>query len=222
MERIGLFGGTFNPIHCGHLHIVEQVRNLFPLDRVHLIPCKQPPHKDSQNLADAADRYEMIRLALADWPGLQASDVELTRQGPSYTIDTVRHFQSLVPDGRQVYLLVGLDAFLEIDTWREYRQLLERVPLIVLARPLSADDGQSRQQECVEDFIAGRLSDRYRWDACRQAFLHSDRPSIYFLDLDPLDISSTLVRQRVKTGGPIESLVPLKVAEFIKHKGLYR
>jgi nicotinate-nucleotide adenylyltransferase len=222
MERIGLFGGTFNPIHCGHLHIVEQVRKHFPLDRVHLIPCKQPPHKDSQDLADARDRYEMIRLALTDWPGLEASDVELTRQGPSYTIDTVRHFQSLAADGRQVYLLVGLDAFLEIDTWREYRQLLQRVPLIVLARPLSASDGEGSQAKLEEEFIYRRLSNRYRRDASQKAFVHPGLQSIYTLDLNPLDISSTQVRCRVKAGGPIESLVPFRVAGYIKNKGLYR
>jgi nicotinate-nucleotide adenylyltransferase len=222
MERIGLFGGTFNPIHCGHLHIVEQVRKLFPLDRVFLIPCKQPPHKDSQNLADARDRYEMIRLALRDWPALETSDVELIRQGPSYTIDTVHHFQTRAAIGHEVYLLVGLDAFLEIDTWRHYRQLLKTVPLIVLTRPLPAAERQCSQEKLVEAFIHDRLSDGYHLDARRKIYIHPGLQSIYTLDLKPLDISSTMVRCRVKAGGAIESLVPFSVADFIRNKGLYR
>jgi nicotinate-nucleotide adenylyltransferase len=118
--KIGLFGGTFDPIHFGHLRSALEVREACGLERVVLIPAAVPPHKGWGAMAAAADRLQMIELAVAGAPGLAVSDVELRRAGPSYTIDTIRDFQGEIPGG-EIALIVGLDAFLEIDTWKSFR-----------------------------------------------------------------------------------------------------
>ena len=133
--RIGLFGGTFNPIHRGHLWAASEVIKRFNLDQFFLIPAALPPHKTPGAVANADDRLEMIHLAIADLSGLTVSDVELNRPGPSYTIDTVRHFKNTLANDSRIYLIMGLDAFLEIDTWKSYTELLEQIAFIVMARP---------------------------------------------------------------------------------------
>ena len=143
--HVGLFGGTFNPIHNGHLKAIEEVLKGFSLDKSYLIPSAIPPHKEQRNLVDAKDRMEMIRLAVATCPALMesvtVSDVELKRKGPSYTIDTVCHFKSILPKDSRLYLILGLDAFLEIDTWKSYTNLFMLTSFIVIPRPgtVSAD-----------------------------------------------------------------------------------
>ena len=122
--RFGLFGGTYNPVHIGHLRAALEVKEGFSLDEVFLIPAALPPHKMPGEVADADDRLHMLSLALEDAPGLTISDVELKRSGPSYTIDTVQHFKRNAPDQFQIYLIMGMDAFLEIDTWKSYDELL--------------------------------------------------------------------------------------------------
>ncbi|HSM73080.1 MAG TPA: nicotinate (nicotinamide) nucleotide adenylyltransferase, partial [Desulfobacterales bacterium] len=118
MNRIGLFGGTFNPIHLGHLRSAQEVLEAFDLQRILLIPSALPPHKEPEFLANAADRLAMIRQATLGHTGLSVSDVEITRPGPSYTIDTVRFFKRSLPADTRLFLVVGLDAFLEIDSWK--------------------------------------------------------------------------------------------------------
>ena len=114
--RIGLFGGTYNPIHFGHLRAATEVREAFELDRVILIPAAQPPHKRAGNLAPSEDRLKMVRLAVENDPALEISDVEIRRSGPSYTFDTIQHFKEKLAADAQIYLILGLDAVLEIDT----------------------------------------------------------------------------------------------------------
>ena len=129
--HIGLFGGTYNPVHIGHLRAALEVKEGFNLDEVFLIPAALPPHKISGDVADAADRLHMLSLALEDTTGLTISDVELKRSGPSYTIDTVQHFKHSLPDQSRIYLIMGMDAFLEIDTWKSYDELLTKQTLKV-------------------------------------------------------------------------------------------
>ena len=136
--RIGLFGGTFNPIHNGHLWAALEVKSGFNLDQIYLIPAAVPPHKTPGMVANAADRLRMIHLAIADLSGIAVADVELRRPGPSYTIDTVKHFKHTLKKGSRIYLVMGLDAFLEINTWKSYKELLEQIAFIVVARPSEA------------------------------------------------------------------------------------
>jgi nicotinate-nucleotide adenylyltransferase len=225
--RIGLFGGTFNPIHRGHLHIGDQICAVFPLDRICLIPCANPPHKTSCGLAPACDRLEMIRLALSGSPGSEllyyVSEVELHRSGPSYSIDTVEDFLSKNHWDAEYFMLVGLDAFLELDSWKNYLQILHRIPLIILPRSLENSQVMIDAQQEVEDFIYTKLSQSYYYDSSQLAYLHSSLRPIYItMSLSPLNISSTKVRRLVGSGESIDSLVPKKVAEYIYAKGLYR
>lgn len=134
-SRIGLLGGTFNPIHNAHLAIARQAREMLELDRVVMIPSGDPPHKPSSGLASAKDRYEMVRLALASDPYLAISDVEVRRSGKSYSIDTVRLLQQEYGSDTKLHFLIGLDAFLEFATWREPQTLLTLCSFVILSRP---------------------------------------------------------------------------------------
>ncbi len=138
VKRIGIFGGTFNPIHMGHLRTVWEVHCGFGLDETILIPSAAPPHKPAEGVIDAGDRLEMVRLAISGYDEFTVSDVELKRPGPSYTIDTVRHFKSVYPEDADFHLIIGLDAILEIDTWKSYRDIFRLIPFIVMMRgPIS-------------------------------------------------------------------------------------
>jgi nicotinate-nucleotide adenylyltransferase len=221
--RIGLFGGTFNPVHRGHLHIGHEIGTAFPLDRICLIPCANPPHKTSYGLASAHDRLKMIQLALSGCKWFHVSEVELRRFGPSYSIDTVKHFLSQGCLQDQFFMLIGLDAFLELDSWKNYLQILRRVPLIILPRPVLDDDMTTDGSRQTQDFIHTKLSQRYYFDSSQLAYLHPFLKPIYTaMKLLPLNISSSKVRKQVASGKPIDALVPQKVAEYIKNKGLYR
>ena len=135
MSSVGLLGGTFNPIHNGHVAIARQAREVLALDRVVLIPTGDPPHKPHENLAAAKDRFEMVRLAIASDPSLSISDVEVRRSGKSYTIDTIRLLQQEYGPEARLFFLIGLDAFLEFPTWRDPATLLTLCSFVVLSRP---------------------------------------------------------------------------------------
>ncbi len=221
--RIGLFGGTFNPIHRGHLHIADEISATFPLDEVYLIPCAQPPHKETIGLADAFDRLEMIRMALANSKRLQVSDVELHRNGPSYSIDTIKHFYSRHSGDDELFLLVGVDAFIEFDTWKHYRDILETIALIVLPRPMAEREGKYDNRTALTEVIRQKLSGDYHYDDVHSVYEHPTLMPIYHpVNLSPLQISSTRVRRQVSQGNSIDDLVPQKVAKYIYAKGLYR
>jgi nicotinate-nucleotide adenylyltransferase len=219
--RIGLFGGTFNPIHLGHLWAASEVKKGFNLDQVFLIPAALPPHKTPGAVVSADDRLEMIRLAIADLCGITVSDVELKRPGPSYTIDTVYHFKKTLADDSQIYLIMGLDAFLEINTWRSYAALLEQIAFIVMARP-NADYPDAHQGwKILENYLKSMLAEKYEFLTSKSCYTSKGKQPIHICDVDALDISSTKIRQKVKKKKTIENLVPPEVAEFIQLKGLY-
>lgn len=219
--RIGLFGGTFNPVHLGHLRAAAEVRQGFELDEICLIPAALPPHKVPVELASAADRLEMLHLAIGADPGMTVSDVELNRAGPSFTIDTVHHFKQTLPSETRLHLILGLDAFLEIDTWKSFSELLTRIPFIVINRPNGDRAASGVPWKIMDDCIFSKVSAEYSFSASRSAYLASQHQPIYVLEIAALDISSTMVRRRVGKGLPIDDLVPQKVADYIRTKGLY-
>jgi nicotinate-nucleotide adenylyltransferase len=220
--RIGLFGGTFNPIHNGHLWAAVEVKNGFNLDQIYLIPAAVPPHKTPGTVANADDRLQMINLAIADLPGIMVADVEVRRPGPSYTIDTVRHFKRTLKKGSRIFLMMGLDAFLEINTWKSYRELLEQIAFIVIARPTGAYLNALQGRKILEDYFRSGLSANYHLSAGGDYYLAEGKQPIYFCDVSAPDISSTLIRKKVKEKKAIENWVPLPVAKYIQLKGLYR
>ena len=220
--RIGLFGGTFNPIHRGHLRAASEVKKDFNLDQVFLIPAALPPHKTPGVVAEADDRLKMIHLAIEDLSGIRISDVELNRPGPSYTIDTVHHFKKQFVGDSRIYLMMGLDAFLEINTWKSHAELLERIAFIIMARP-DADYPDAHQGwKILEDYLKFTLAEDYDFLAENACYQSEGKPPIHIIDIDALDISSTKIRENVKTKKTIEHLVPARVAEYIQLKGLYR
>jgi nicotinate-nucleotide adenylyltransferase len=137
--RLGLFGGTFDPIHIGHLRAALEVKQGFGLDRIVFIPAALPPHKKGDQVADAADRLKMVELGVSGYSGFSVSDAELQRSGPSYSIDTINHFKKSSEPDSEILFISGLDAFLEIDTWKSYRDLLRQIAFIVIARPIAAN-----------------------------------------------------------------------------------
>ena len=221
MKRTGLFGGTFNPLHVGHLRAADEVRKKFPLDHIYFIPSATPPHKEPEVLAEAADRLAMIRLAIADYPFFSASDVEVSRPGPSFTIDTVRFYKSNLPDETDLYLIMGFDAFLEIHTWKSYLNLLKLISFIVMSRPCNEFIKSPQGWKILEEYLYRRISDRYRFSEERSCYDHPDHPSLYLMDIGLTDISSTRIRHAIKTGLTIDRQVPPVVDAYIKTKGLY-
>ena len=220
--RIGLFGGTFNPVHFGHLRAALEIREGFDLDEVILIPAALPPHKIPVEVADAADRMQMLNLALEDTSGLKLSDVELKRSGPSYTIDTVQHLRQTLPDQSRIYLIMGMDAFLEIDTWKSYNELLEQIPFIIISRPNTGRSSTNFGWKFLEDYLTSKISTDYVFSESHNCYRAKDKQPVYIYEVTGLDISSTRIRSLISKGRPIRFLVPQKVTHFIQSKGLYK
>ena len=213
--RLGLFGGTFNPIHLGHLRAAVEVREAFNIDRLLLIPSAHPPHKMADHVADAEDRLEMVRLAVQGEPSLEASDVELSRPGLSYTIETLRYFQDRFGPESDIHFIVGQDAFSEITTWKSYQALFVTAHFIVMTRPNS-------KLRSLEDFIHTRISAEYQYEPTSNRYSHPRWRTIFCLDITHLDISATKIREWIGRGRSIRFLVPDAVQGFINKKGLYR
>ncbi len=224
-RRIGIVGGTFNPIHLGHLRSAEENREAFDLYRVIFVPSAEPPHK-AGDIIIAKHRYRMVKSAIAGNGRFSASDLEIKRGGKSYTIDTLIHYRELVGDKGEIYFIIGLDAFKEIGTWRRFRELFEYAHFVVTDRP----DSNSKNPKFI---LPGEIKDAFRRDAeGKGAFRretgegshwkHRSGNSLYFQDISALDISSTTVRRLVKEGRSISYLVPESVEKYINKRGLYR
>ncbi len=214
-QKIGILGGTFNPIHYGHLAAAEEVRDRLKLDRVLFIPSFQPPHKRENDVPSAVHRMEMVRLAAAHNQFFDNSDIELKRGGRSYTIDTIEALRESYP-GIDLYFITGLDSFLEIQTWNHWERLLTLCTFVVLSRP-----GYQFTDLLKIDFMLPAQDQVLKLD--RGELVHVDfRAGAWsvYLELIPLyDISSTDIRTRVKEGRSIKYLLPEAVETYIiKHK----
>jgi len=197
---IGIMGGTFDPVHFGHLVTAEGARHDFGLEKVVFVPAACPPHKDPGYILAAAHRLRMTALAVASNPYFSVSALEVERRGPSYTIDTVREMQAAHP-GRAIYFITGADAVLEILTWKNVEELLGMCFFIAATRP-------GYQLENLRGRLAGLPPGQV-------ARIHS-------LPVPALAISSTDIRQRVREGRPIKYLLPEAVEGYIQREGLYR
>ncbi len=202
-RRVGLFGGSFDPIHAGHLGPVREARDALGLDRVVYLPTARPPHKPKRDFAPAYARFAMVELALLDEPGLYASAHELTLGRPAYTVETVEAFGRRFP-GVELYLVIGSDSFSELSTWRRWRELIERVRLAVLARPGWAVDE-------VAPGLPAELAERAR------------NGGVDFVRHAPVDLSSTRLRRLLAAGeDPPAGAVPPPVLDYIRKYSLYR
>jgi nicotinate-nucleotide adenylyltransferase len=223
--RVGLFGGTFNPVHRGHLQVAKEVKDGFSLDRIIFIPSAIPPHKETEVVASSEDRVNMLHIAITDNPAyarlFSISDIELKRLGLSYTIDTVRQYQSEIADDTQLYLIMGIDAFFEIDTWKSYLDLFQIIPFIVMSRPSNTSHLNGANQKALEIFIQSNISSNYQYRSLEKKYSHPDKKPIYFYNVTPIDISATKIRHLIKKRTSVQSLLPPGIDEYIKSKGLY-
>ncbi len=214
-RRIGLFGGTFDPIHCGHVKAAESVQNIFSFDRILFTPSYISPHKESADVASAEHRLKMVELALSSFDRFFPSSIEIDARETSYSIVTLNRIKEISPQ-TEVFFLLGIDAFLEIDTWKDYEDVLEQCSFIVMNRPgfCLADAKEilteKYNQRMVEVF--GPIEKENKG-----LFFHK----IYLLSINTLDISSSEVRERVGKNQSIEGLVPENVENYIKERRLY-
>lgn len=194
VTKIGLMGGTFDPIHHGHLLAAEEVRHALGLDKVLFVPAGNPWQKDGTAVTPGEQRLEMTKLATDDNPSFDVSRVELDREGPTYTIDTLRAVREQQPDD-ELFFITGADAISQILTWKDPSEVLDLATFVAVTRP-------------------GHRLDDQRWMGA------DDR--VVVLEIPALAISSTDVRRRVAEGRPIRYLVPDVVAGYIEDHGLYR
>ena len=211
--KIGLFGGTFDPIHWGHLRSAEEVREAFRLDRVIFIPTSIQPLKNKA-ATRAADRLAMARLATADNRAFAVSDIELKRPGKSFTIDTLRYFAAARPKD-SIFFVIGMDAFRDIGRWKDFKRLFALSHFVVTSRPGSRD----RFGAAVLP-VAARKS--FCYDRARNSFRHESGTRLHFLKLTDIAISASEIRAKVRAGKSIRYLVPAQVERYIKRRGLYR
>lgn len=220
-SRIGLFGGTFDPIHNGHWLVAMDVLQQFKLDTIHFIPCSLQPNKTNGPIASASDRVAMLQLALLDQPRFEICEFEIKRRGPSYTVDTLSYFASALPPETRLHFIIGIDAFLEIDTWKSYSKLFELAAFIVMTRP---GIGKSTEQafRTAADYARQRISSDYRLDSQGSRLLHPVMQPIHLTAVSQIDIASTQIRRQIQQGKPIGDWTHKDVASYIETKGLYR
>jgi nicotinate-nucleotide adenylyltransferase len=199
--KIGLFGGSFDPIHRGHIEPVREARRLLGLDRVIYLPTATPPHKPRRALAPAHARYAMVELALLDEDGLYASAHELTPERPAYTIETLEHFRREMPDA-ELHLLIGGDSFADFHHWVRWQEIAAAARLVVLARP-----GWDLESFPLDPGVA--------------ALARTDR--VLLLHQPPVDVSSTRLRELLAAGQPLPpGAIPDLVVRYVQKYDLYR
>lgn len=201
VKRIGVLGGTFDPVHLGHIHLALDALKEMDLDRVIFIPAWLQPFKQDRDTASGRDRLAMIDAAIEGLEGLESSSIELDAEGVSYTYLTMRELRKKYGEDCRIYFITGTDAFLKIETWRNAGELLTSCGYLVGTRP---GYRQKELEECME-----RVSRIYGTEVKN---LHNDR----------FDISSTEVRDRLESGEPCGDLIPEKVERYIRENGLYK
>ncbi len=223
LERLGIFGGTFNPIHTGHLIVAEYVRDRLSLDMVLFVPAHIPPHK-SIDIAPARDRLEMVRLAVRDNPLFGVSDVEIRREEKSYTVDTLWEIKSQTE--AELFFIIGSEAFLQIHTWMAPEQLFTMTNFIVMERPgkvVGPGDFEDYLKELEGRFPFFYYRGHERLDDVHIFTVESEKQEsrIYLTPVISVGISSTMIRRFIRDGRSIRYLVPKEVERYIKEKGLY-
>lgn len=223
--RIGIMGGTFDPIHLGHLRAAEEIYWAFDLDKIIFIPSSRPPHKDEDKVAPALHRYEMVSLATIFTPYFSVSSIEIDRPGISYSAETVQELRRVYGKDATLYFIVGVDAFLEISSWKNARELLQTVQFIVTARP------GWRLDDVEKSLTPGQLADlgspRFRYLKIAEIesnpeLKHPQRGLVLLVEVISLDISSSEIRQLVEEGRSVRFLVPDTVAAYMAKNQLYR
>jgi len=211
--RLGILGGTLDPVHVGHVETALAARDALGLDRILLLPSRVPPHRPAQPVASPFHRFAMAALAVNGIDGLEASDAELTAPGTSYTADTLDRFHISGLAASQIFFILGADAFAEIETWNRYPQVIDLANFVVVSRP---------------GYDTAQLTDRL--PALASRFTRAGEPSpnasahtrIYLVSAATPDVSSTDIRRRLRASAPITGLVTNAVEQHIRQHLLYR
>lgn len=203
---IGVYGGTFDPVHYGHLRTALEVKEVFALDEIRLIPCSQPPHRDMP-LIPSEMRMEMLNLSVQNQPGLLVDKRELEREGYSYMVDTLKSLRDESKD-KSITLFMGTDAFQNLTSWHQWQQLFDYAHIVVISRP-------NHQLKVSSTFLSSRLT-KNRIDLKMNKFGY-----LFFQSVTQLDISATTIRNIIKMGLNPGYLLPDVVIDYIKQNKLY-
>jgi nicotinate-nucleotide adenylyltransferase len=210
-RRIGLLGGTFDPIHRGHLDLAAAAYQALGLTRLYVVPANVPPHRP-RPATSSFHRFAMVSLAVAGREGWRASDIELRHEAPSYTATTLQRFAQRGYRANELFFLIGADAFADIEQWRDYPQLLDRAHFAVVSRPGAA----------VTTLPARLPSISSRMVSVGSRFTPPVSPAILLIDAPTADISSSAIRARIEAGQPVDGLLDPRVLQHIEQHGLYR
>ncbi len=213
MSKIGILGGSFDPIHLGHLRSAEEVREAFALDRVYFVPAANPPHKPNVYLTDGSRRLRMVELAVAGNPSFRASAIEIQRGGTSYSVDTLLALREVEPDA-SLYFILGMDAFREIHTWRDAARIFEIANVVVTSRP-----PQTAEPSVAHLPVAAQNA--FCYYSATRSYRHRNGTALHFLLITGLDISATAIRSHRHDGRSIRYLVAPEVEQYIHEHGLY-
>lgn len=210
-KPIGILGGTFDPVHNGHLRLALEVYQQLQLQEVRLIPVCFPPHRDTP-VAEPAQRLRMLELSCQDTEGLIIDDCEIHRGGTSYTIDTVRLLHNRLPD-QPLCLIIGMDAFQRINGWRNWQELLEFVHMVVVDRP--GNTTEFEQLEIAEFYNRHLVEDK-------SVFISSNAGNIFKINVPMLEISATRIRHLIAEDKSIKYLLPDQVITYIETESIYK
>ncbi|MEA2014135.1 MAG: nicotinate-nucleotide adenylyltransferase [Thermodesulfobacteriota bacterium] len=204
----GLFGGTFDPVHLGHLRCAEEILEMFHLDRIIFIPARIQPLKTDRDISPFHHREQMLKLAIEGNPSFSISDIENRRDGKSYSIETIRYFLDNSPEGTEFYFILGQDAFHEIRVWKEWKDLVRLCNFVVMTRP-------GYEVKSLVSVFPPDLASLFQYDSVADGFRGSTGNYIFFRKLTLLDISSTDIRGYIKANLSIGYLVPDSVCDYI-------
>ena len=211
--RVGIFGGTFNPIHLGHLRAAEEIRERFDLKRIIFIAAATPPHKAVEGGVSGERRTEMVRLAISGNTRFSVSDIELKRPGKSYSIGTIQFFRQRYGTNLDLFFILGMDAFMQFHAWHRWQDIPGLAHLVVAGRPGSEMHFENSElKDCFNECKTGSVESLHK----------TKHGHIYICDVTQLDISATTIRSRVATGESLEGLVAEPVAHYIQQHGLYQ
>lgn len=215
IKKVGLYGGSFNPIHVGHLRAAEEIREILSLDKILFILTSIHPHKDQEYVPSSDIRLEMLKIATENNFEFEISDVELRRKGPSYTIDTLKYFSRNSED--EHYFIMGIENFLKINTWKSYKSLFKYANFIVVFRP-------GYESNKIDKLIPKELSNIFKYelsDDKKTVFKNKDSKKLFFIKISGIEVSSTQIRNLLKQKKSVRYYVPERLSDFLKTNRIY-
>ena len=208
--KIGIFGGTFNPVHIGHLRTVEEARDFFKLEKIIFIPANIPPHKSTEELIPAEERLKILNFAISDNPFFSSSDIELNREGKSYTYFTLLELKKIYPND-EIYMIIGKDSFYDFTTWYCWEKILDLTNVIVLNRKLY------KRIYPEEEIHAKKLG----YKKFENYYINSSNMKLFIFNNSIIEVSSTKIRENFRKNISNKYLIPEKALKYILEKKFY-